>query len=92
MRLRLRHHAGGFAWTGFDQALSSISNVIVSLALARSGGVEALGVFTIAFAAYLIALGFLRSLVSEPVLTVPMASSGVPDETERLGVTTALTC
>ena len=90
-RRRLRRHAKGFAWTGFDQALSAVSNVVISLALVRSGGAEALGIFTVAFAAYLIVLGFLRALLSEPVLTIPVEPTGVPDEAERFGVTTAVT-
>lgn len=88
-RKRYAHHARGFVWTGFDQALSSLSNVVVSVALARSGGAEPLGTFTVAFAAYLIAIGMIRSLVGEPLLTVPREPAKGADEPERLSTAVA---
>jgi O-antigen/teichoic acid export membrane protein len=81
---------GGFAWTGIDQLLSSVSNLVVSLAVARAGGAEALGSYTIAFAVYLMVLGFQRSLISEPLMTMPVRSAGPFDEQARSGLSVAL--
>lgn len=58
-------------WTAIDQALFALSNLVITLAVARGGGTDALGSFSIAFAAYLVVLGCSRSLVSEPLLATP---------------------
>lgn len=68
---RARRLLPSVGWTTFDQALFALSNLVVTLAVARGGGSPALGAFTVAFAAYLVVLGCSRSLVSEPLLTVP---------------------
>lgn len=59
-----------FGWTGASQTLWSLSNVVISLTLARAGGANELGVFTVAFSFYLLTLGAYRSLVTEPLLTL----------------------
>src|ERR687891_561150 len=64
-------------WTGLDQLLSSVSNVVVSLAVARAAGVDGLGAYTVAFALSLVSLGSQRPLTPEPLLAIP-ASEG-PD-------------
>jgi N-acetylglucosaminyldiphosphoundecaprenol N-acetyl-beta-D-mannosaminyltransferase len=64
-------HVVALGWTGIDQLLSSVSNVIISLAVARGAGVSGLGAYTVAFALYLIILGFQRALVTEPLLAIP---------------------
>src|ERR687892_232608 len=64
-------------WTGLDQLLSSVSNVVVSLAVARAAGVDGLGAYTVAFALSIVVLGFQRALITEPLLAIP-ASEG-PD-------------
>jgi O-antigen/teichoic acid export membrane protein len=86
----LRRHAKGLSWSGVDQVLASLSNLVIALALARSGGAEALGIFTVAFAFYLMASGLLRALLSEPLLTIPVTQDGVPDQPERFGAATAV--
>lgn len=58
-------------WVGVDQVMSSLSNFIVSLALARSGSAESLGTYTLMFSVYVFALAVVRSLVSEPLLSLP---------------------
>jgi len=63
-----RRHVGALSWTGLDQALSSLSNVVVSLALARGAGAPGLGAFTVIFGTYLIVLGFQRALIADPLL------------------------
>lgn len=67
---QVRRNAPSLGWTGISQVLWSLSNVVVSLALARRGGPTSLGMFTLAFSVYLLLLGFFRSLVSEPLLTI----------------------
>jgi O-antigen/teichoic acid export membrane protein len=59
------------SWATADQVLSASSNFVITIAVARSIGVEGLGRFSVAFAAYLTVLGFSRSLVSEPLLAQP---------------------
>ncbi len=57
-------------WTTLDQILFAVSNLVVTIAVTRGGGAEALGRYAVAFAIYMVLLGFARSLVSEPLLTV----------------------
>jgi O-antigen/teichoic acid export membrane protein len=59
-----------FAWVGVDQVFSSLSNVIVAIAIARSAGAAGLGRYSVAFACYLLVLGFHRQLVTEPLLSL----------------------
>lgn len=54
-----------------DQVLSALSNLVVTVAVARSLGLDGLGKFSFAIAAYLAAMGFSRSLISEPLLAQP---------------------
>ncbi|MGH3614019.1 MAG: hypothetical protein ACRDRK_15795 [Pseudonocardia sp.] len=68
---RGRRFVGLISWTVGDQFLFALSSLVVTLAVARGGGAEALGRFSVAFAAYLIVLGFSRALVSEPLLAIP---------------------
>lgn len=65
---RARRVATSFSWAAVDQALFSLSNMVVVVAIARSGGAESLGRFSVGFAAYLVVLGLSRALVSEPLL------------------------
>jgi hypothetical protein len=60
--------AGRLGWGLADQAISSLTNFAVSLFVARQVGVEQLGVFSLVFATYLLALGVSRSLNSDPLL------------------------
>jgi len=71
-----------FALTGtsaFDQALSALSNFVITLAVVRGGGPEALGHYSVAFAVYLIVLGVSRALVSEPLLAARREEDQVRD-------------
>jgi O-antigen/teichoic acid export membrane protein len=68
---QIRRFSGLIGWTAVDQFLFALSNLAVTLAVARGGGAEALGRFSVAFAAYLIVLGCSRALVSEPLLALP---------------------
>ena len=60
--------AGRLGWGLGDQALSSLTNFTVSLLVAREVGIEQLGIFSLVFATYLLALGISRSLNSDPLL------------------------
>lgn len=60
--------AGRLGWGVADQAISSLTNFAVSLLVARQVGIEQLGVFSLVFTTYLLALGVSRSLNSDPLL------------------------
>ncbi len=62
-------------WTTVDQVLFTLSNFAITLAVARGGGADTLGQFSVAFAVYLIVLGCSRSLVSESLLASPRERS-----------------
>lgn len=51
-----------------DQALSSASNVAITVVAARALDPESFGSFAVAFATYLVATGLARALVTEPLL------------------------
>ncbi len=50
-----------------DQLVSSASNFIVGVLIARAGGADALGAFGIAFLIWLVVVGTNRALVTEPM-------------------------
>lgn len=78
--VRVRRVATLAGWSTVSQVLSALSNLIITLAVARGGGTETLGRFSVAFAAYLVVLGFSRSLASEPLLASPQrADDRSPD-------------
>lgn len=68
---RVRRALGSMGWATTDQVLSTLSNLIITVAVARAMGAEGLGQFTVAFAAYLVVLGFSRSLIAQPLLVQP---------------------
>lgn len=55
------------AVTVADQVVSSASNFLLGVVIARAGGTEALGLFGIAFLIWLAVLGTNRALVTEPM-------------------------
>lgn len=71
LRDRLRRFVPLAGGTGFDQVLSSLSNFLVSIALARGGDARALGEFTLVFSVYVFALALQRALITEPLLSIP---------------------
>lgn len=67
--VRLRTSAVGRAlWAIADQALSSLTNFGLAVGVARQVGTEEFGAFSIAFAAYLVALTISRSVSTDPLL------------------------
>jgi O-antigen/teichoic acid export membrane protein len=55
-------------WASVDHGVSSLSNVLVSLAVARGTGLEGMGQFAVAAAVFYVVVGLQRALVSEPLL------------------------
>lgn len=82
-------HLTGASWTVVDQVLSALSNLAISLAVGRAGGQQLLGSFTVLFTVYLLALGFQRSLVSEPLMAQPI---GDDEPAARTDEASALLC
>lgn len=73
------------AWAALGQGLSSLSNVVLSLALARGSGLEGLGQFTLALSVYLLVIAFQRALVTDPLLVVRRSCDrGGPEERSAL--------
>ncbi|MCC4908095.1 hypothetical protein [Microbacterium sp. cx-59] len=55
-------------WSSLDQGLSSVSNLLLSVLVARVTTLDEFGVFGIAFAIYQFGLGTSRSFLGEPAL------------------------
>ncbi|MDQ1121551.1 hypothetical protein [Microbacterium trichothecenolyticum] len=55
-------------WSSADQALSSLSNLFLSVLVARSAGEAEFGAFALAFAIYQLGLGLSRAVTGEPTL------------------------
>jgi O-antigen/teichoic acid export membrane protein len=72
-----------FAWGFASQGASSITNLGLSLLAGRLLGPSSLGAIFVGFSVYLLAMGFLRSLITDP-LTAATASL---DEDARRGAT-----
>lgn len=70
----------GAPWALADQASSALSNVVVPLALARSGA-EVVGAFHIAFTVQVIWAGLARQLLVDPFLTLEAGHQ--PQSSER---------
>ncbi|MEU1010284.1 hypothetical protein, partial [Streptomyces sp. NPDC005890] len=75
--------AGRLSWGLADQAASSISNFAVGVYVARSLGVTAFGVFSLAWVTYGVVLNVSRGLATDPLV---VRFSGVPDASWRRAV------
>ena len=62
--------ASGAALTLADQLVSSASNFLLGVLIARAGGADALGAFGIAFLVWLAVVGVNRALVTEPMTVI----------------------
>ncbi|MFF7754102.1 hypothetical protein ACFZCP_33790 [Streptomyces sp. NPDC007971] len=71
---------GRLSWGLADQAASSISNFVVGIYVARSLGVTAFGVFSLAWVTYGVVLNVSRGLATDPLV---VRFSGVPDTSWR---------
>ena len=72
--------AGRLSWGLADQAASSMSNFAVGIYVARSLGVTAFGVFTLAWVTYGVVLNVSRGLATDPLM---VRFSGVSDAAWR---------
>ncbi|MEU6120438.1 hypothetical protein [Streptomyces sp. NPDC047123] len=79
-RTAKRAMAGRLSWGLADQAASSISNFAVGIYVARSLGVTAFGVFSLAWLTYGVVLNVARGLATDPLV---VRFSGVPTEAWR---------
>ncbi|GHF81173.1 hypothetical protein ACFFSH_14980 [Streptomyces filamentosus] len=68
--------AGRLSWGLADQAASSISNFAVGIYVARSLGLTAFGLFSLAWVTYGVVLNVSRGLATDPLV---VRFSGVPD-------------
>lgn len=69
VRIRQRHNgARGATLTLADQVVSSASNFVLGVLIARAGGADALGAFGIAFLVWLAVVGVNRAFVTEPMM------------------------
>jgi O-antigen/teichoic acid export membrane protein len=59
--------AGRAAWVMTSQALSSLSNFVLTVVVARSVDQEAFGWFALAFSAYALTVSFARAAVGQPL-------------------------
>ncbi|WOX14127.1 hypothetical protein [Streptomyces sp. N50] len=71
---------GRLSWGLADQAASSISNFAVGIYVARSLGVTAFGVFSLAWVTYGVVLNVSRGLATDPLV---VRFSGVPEAAWR---------
>ncbi|MEY9988419.1 O-antigen/teichoic acid export membrane protein [Streptomyces sp. V4I8] len=72
--------AGRLSWGLADQAASSMSNFAVGIYVARSLGVTAFGVFSLAWVTYGVVLNVSRGLATDPLV---VRFSGVPEASWR---------
>lgn len=73
-------------WVLGDQALSSLTNFILGVLIARSVSAVDFGVFSIAFTTYFMLLGVSRALATEPFI---VRFAGLADDEWRRGVRAA---
>ncbi|WP_369211508.1 hypothetical protein [Streptomyces flavofungini] len=83
-RTARRAMAGRLSWGLADQAASSMTNFAVGVYVARSLGVTAFGVFSLAWLTYGVVLNVARGLATDPLV---VRYSGVPDPSWRAAVT-----
>ncbi|MFI1422610.1 hypothetical protein ACH4VX_32510 [Streptomyces sp. NPDC020731] len=72
--------AGRLSWGLADQAASSLSNFVVGIYVARSLGLTAFGVFSLAWVTYGVVLNVSRGLATDPLV---VRFSGVPEASWR---------
>ena len=78
----------GFAWGFVSQGASSVTNLGLSLLAGRLLGPSGLGSMFVGFSYYLLAIGFLRSLITDPLLA---ATASLDEDARRSATRSALT-
>ncbi|MFJ3880131.1 hypothetical protein ACIPW5_22085 [Streptomyces sp. NPDC090077] len=76
----MRAVAGRLSWGLADQAVCSMTNFAVGIYVARSLGLAAFGVFSLAWVTYGVVLGVSRGLATDPLV---VRFSGVPEASWR---------
>jgi len=71
---RVRRVASRVSWTVVDQVLSALSNVVLSILVARSFDAAGFGAFSTAFLVFSLLVGVTRAVVGEP-LQITFASA-----------------
>ena len=66
----------GIGWAALDQAVSSCTNFGITVVAARELSRAGFGAFGLSFSISIVVMGFLRSLVTEPLLSRPEAAQG----------------
>jgi FkbM family methyltransferase len=77
-----------FAWAAASQGASSATNLALTLLAGRVLGPSGLGSIFVGFACYLLALGFQRALITDPLVT---SSAALDGDRRRLETGSALT-
>lgn len=72
--------AGRVGWGVVDQCISSLTNVVVTVAAARQAGPGEFGAFSLALALYILVLWINRSLASDPFI---VRFTSVDDRSQR---------
>jgi O-antigen/teichoic acid export membrane protein len=85
--IRVPAAARRVGWGLADQVFSSLTNLALSIFVARSVDPESFGAFAIGFATYLLVLGISRALTSEP-LTVRFSAASKSDWREASSAST----
>lgn len=83
---RLRAPLQRLSWGLGDQAVSSLTNFVVGMVVARSLGATEFGVFSLAWVTYGVALNVSRGLATDPLV---VRFSGVDDKPWRAAVSRA---
>ena len=74
--MRIRALAGLGAWALGDQLLSSGTNFLVGIVIARTLGPAGLGSFALAFGGWLVMSSFLRAFITQPYMVAASGSVG----------------
>src|SRR4249919_2589534 len=85
----VRRVATRFGWGVADQALSSLTNFALGVAVARSVSAEDFGAYAIAFSAYLVALNVTRHLSVQPI-AIRYATADAPTWRSATGASMGL--
>ena len=82
----IKRAAGRFGWGVADQAVSSLTNFLLAVVIAKALGPPEFGAFNLAFTTYLVSMGISRALTTEPLA---VRFSTCPEEEWRSGVAAA---
>jgi O-antigen/teichoic acid export membrane protein len=79
--------AGRIGWGLADQGLSSLTNFVLGIVVARTVGLTEFGAFSLAFAAYLIVASLSRAVTAQPLL-IRYSGVSTPDWRRGAAATT----